>query len=240
MKSRVAALILASLVSSLSCGRSERIGWGDREKPDSVTPPQETSAMAQPAAAPSSAEPVMEEYGRLVNALAEVQFAAMGDEAVAAQWNDLNNEVEALILARSEFHRGLVERRDEIERLIAEDERSSVTMSPQRRAELARHYRNIQVEMARVRNEEFRKPEYAPRLRAFQTTLFDRMRELAPDRVAEIDRMEYLETTTILQPEPALEGAGPEAPSTGPLLPPEALERIRQQQAGQPGDTARR
>lgn len=184
----------------------------------------------------------MEEYQSLARSLAPVQMEAMADSELAARFAELNRDVETRIAQNSRFHRGILERRAEIERIVEAYQRGTLEqeLSDSQMAELARNYRNIQTEMARVRNLEFQSPEFADRAEQFQRALFDRMREIAPGKTAELDRMLELEarlmaaaesTTT---PVPGMQAAPRR--DVLPMVPPEELERILGKPPT-PGDT---
>lgn len=158
--------------------------------PDSaVERGQAQQAEAQQQAEQTEADVVAQEYQRLSRALGPLQMEAMAAPELRAQWNALVADADARVLARSSFHRGLMDRRAEIERLMEQPD----TLTAEQRAELARHYGNIQREMGRVRNEELREPEFYDRFVAFQAALFDRMRELRPEQIYQIDRLQELE-----------------------------------------------
>jgi hypothetical protein len=129
------------------------------------------------------------EYQELSRALGQLQMSAMADSGLRQRWNALVADIDARIATGSAFHRGLLERRAEIERLLEQPD----TLTPTQQAELARHYQNTMMEMARVRNEELSKPEFYGRFKAFQTALYEKMRQLDPMRSAQIDRLEELE-----------------------------------------------
>lgn len=176
--------------SATACGRSEDIGWSGRDIPDSVAAHGvAVESLMQERAAQAEVNALQQEYQQLSRSLQRVQMEALADPEFSDGWNNLVADVDAAILARSAFHRGLQDRRIEIERLMQQPD----TLSEERQAELAQNYRNIQLEMARIRNEEFRKPAFAERFLAFQRALFARMRELAPERGAEINRLLEIE-----------------------------------------------
>lgn len=185
------ALVLGTVWTSVAaCGRSENIGWAGRDIPDSVAAHgAAVESLIEARTAQADADAMVEEYQRLSSSLRQVQMEALADSEFSQRWNALVDEADAAILARSAFHRGLQDRRLEIERLMQQPD----TLSAERQGELAQNYRNIQLEMARIRNEEFRKPAYADRFLEFQRALFARMRQLAPDRAAEINRLLEIE-----------------------------------------------
>ncbi len=185
------ALVLGTVWTSVAaCGRSENIGWAGRDIPDSVAAHgAAVESLIEARAAQTDAGAVVQEYQRLSSSLRQVQMEALADSEFSQRWNALVDEADAAILARSAFHRGLQDRRLEIERLMQQPD----TLSAERQGELAQNYRNIQLEMARIRNEEFRKPAFADRFLEFQRALFARMRQLAPDRAAEINRLLEIE-----------------------------------------------
>ncbi len=173
-----------------ACGRSENIGWSGREMPDSVAAhAAAVESLMEEQAARAEVIRMQQEYAQLSGSLQELQKQVLSEPEFNRQWNALVDAADAAILARSAFHRGLQDRRLEIERLMQQTD----TLSDERQAELAQNYRNIQLEMARIRNEEMRKPAFADRYLDFQRALFARMRELAPDRARDIDRLLEIE-----------------------------------------------
>lgn len=148
-----------------------------------------TESLVQQQVIEAEAQALTQEYQRLSGSLQQVVMQALAEPELESAWSDMIADADAGILARSAFHRGLQTRRQEIERLMQQPD----TMSPERQAELMRNYRNIQLEMARIRNEEFRKPAFADRYLEFQRSLFARMKQLAPERGAEIDRLLEIE-----------------------------------------------
>jgi hypothetical protein len=185
------AVTLAAV--TLSCGRSENVGWAEREMPDSAGRRAEAS-QSDAGESQTGVEAIQREYDQLSRSLKEIQMRAMVDSQLSALWTDLVREVDAFILAKSTFHRQLIERRNEIKLLVAQSQRpGGESLSQGQLAELGRHYQNIQIEMARVRSQEFQRPEFVGGYLEFQAALFARMRQLEPNRTAEIDRMEELE-----------------------------------------------
>jgi hypothetical protein len=191
LKIAVAALLLGPVWTYMAaCGQSENIGWAEREIPDSVAAHgAAVESLIEQRAAQAEVNALQQEYQQLSSSLQQVQMQALADPEFSRQWNALVGDVDAAILARSAFHRGLQDRRVEIERLMQQPD----TLTEERQGELAQNYRNIQLEMARIRNEEFRKPAFADRFLEFQRALFDRMRELAPERATEIERLLEIE-----------------------------------------------
>jgi DNA anti-recombination protein RmuC len=187
----VSALVVGTAWTlAAACGRSENIGWAGRDIPDSVAAfAAAVESLRDERAAQAEVSALTQEYQQLSGSLQQVQMQALSEPEFSRQWNDLVNEADAAILARSAFHRGLQDRRLEIERIMQQPD----TLSEERQGELAQNYRNIQLEMARIRNEEFRKPAIANRFLEFQRALFARMRELAPERRADIDRLLEIE-----------------------------------------------
>lgn len=184
-------LATTALSVASACGRSENIGWSDREKPDSIVARGRASQQrAADLTAQREENAVTQEHRQLAQSLSRLQMQAISDALLNAEWNRLIADIDSTVLGKSGFHRGLIDRKDEIERLLQE---SADTLTDQQRNELRRHYGNIQMEMGRVRNQEMRSPEFAERFLAFHQALFDKMRELAPSRTAEIDRLEQLE-----------------------------------------------
>lgn len=190
-KIAVMALVPASVWTlAAACGRSENIGWSGRELPDSVAAhAAAVESLMEERAAQAEVSRVQQEYQELSRSLQQVQMQVLSEQEFNRQWNALVDAADAAILARSAFHRGLQDRRLEIERLMQQPD----TLSEERQGELAQNYRNIQLEMARIRNEEFKKPAFADRFLGFQRAMFARMRELAPDRARDIDRLLEIE-----------------------------------------------
>ena len=204
-------LVVWLAASAVSCGRSENVGWADREAPDRPgrSPSTQEGAWGQ-------MEPAVqvdpEEYARLSESLDDVQMAVMADSQVMAYWSALVREVDEVILMNSAFHRNLMERLNEIEALVSASEQpGGESLSRGQLAELGRNHRNIQREMARARSEVFQTPEYSPRYLAFQAELYDRMRQLEPSRAEDIDRLERMEKQNFLnqQEPPPVPGMAP-------------------------------
>jgi hypothetical protein len=203
----------ALAVSVLSCGRSENVGWADREVPDSIAARVAAEPGARPETPESRQAALREEYQQLARALGRVQMQAMADTQLSSLWNGLIQDVDAKIFANSDFHRRLLERRSEIEGVFAQARATGQEVPPDKRAELSRNYRNIEIEMARIRNQVLRMPEFAERYMAIQAMLFAKMKELAPDQVVGINRMEELESQ-FFQP---VEEAPPPVPGMQPV-----------------------
>ncbi len=186
-------LAVALAAVTLSCGRSENVGWAEREMPDSAGRRAEASQSGA-GESQTDVEAIKREYDQLLRSLRQIQMRAMADSQLSALWTNMVREVDAFILANSAFHRQILERRNEIESLVAESQRpGGENLSQEQLAELGRYYQNIQIEMARVRSQEFQRPEFVGGYLEFQAALFARMRQLEPNRTAEIDRMEELE-----------------------------------------------
>jgi len=205
----VAALVLGAVsASAAACGRSENVGWAGRDIPDSVAAHgAAVESLIEARTAEAEVDAVAQEYQQLSRSLQQVQMQALADPEFGRRWNELLSDVDAAILARSAFHRGLRDRRVEIERLMQRPD----TLSAERQEQLAQNYRNIQLETARVRNEELRKSAFADRYLEFQRALFDKMRQLAPSRIADIDRLLEIEEQAFvpLEPNPPVPGMQP-------------------------------
>lgn len=204
-------VFVASFAALASCERSQDVGWADRERPDRL-PARRTEATS-PApvpseqAGPGSPTAILQEYQQLAMALDTLRQRAMEDEVLAAEWRQLQAGVQAQIAEGSEFHRGLIVRRAQIETRLAEARETGVPIPQQELQELARHYSNIEAEFARARNELLEQdPGLAARLRALQRRTFRKMRELEPARAAQIDRVQELEGLLFYPPE-SLAGA---------------------------------
>jgi hypothetical protein len=177
--------IAVSLLALASCGRSEDVGWSGREQSDSAG-----ADAAQPAGL--GVEDPELEYQRLGAILEPVSQEAMLDETLMADWQQLLADVETAIIQNSSFHQGLMQRKQEIEARFQEVEETGEEMSEEERATLTRHYTNIQLEMGRQREEDL-KGAFIDRYMEFKARLFDKMRELEPNLVAEINRFEELD-----------------------------------------------
>ena len=182
--------------SLATCGRSENIGWADREIPENAG----QRAADQQAAGQNQADlqidlqVVAQEYNSLGQTLVDLQKTAMADPELSAQWGILVAEVDAIVIENSSFHRGLAERRTEIESRLAASERGEgESLSPEELAELEQYHRNIQMEMARIRREAFQGTEFSGRYLDLQAALYEKMKELDPSRARDIDRLQQLE-----------------------------------------------
>jgi len=189
-------LVVWLAVSLASCGRSESIGWAEREKPDSAgqgVVSQQATQQPQTEAEERLQE-VVEEYRGVARTLAGLQQTAMADPDLSARWGALVADVDAAILTNSKFHRELAERRSEIEDRISAHERGEgESLSEEQLRELARHHRNIQMEMARMRSNAFEQPEFVERYLELQAALYEKMKQLDPSRAEDIDRLAQLE-----------------------------------------------
>ena len=189
-------LVVWLAVPLASCGRSESIGWAEREKPDSTGPGVASQqATQQPQTeAEERLQAVVEEYRGVARTLAGLQQTAMADPDLSAGWAALVADVDAAILTNSKFHRELAERRSEIEDRISAHERGEgESLSQEQLAELARHHRNIQKEMARMRSSAFEQPEFAERYLELQASLYVKMKQLDPSKAEDIDKLARLE-----------------------------------------------
>lgn len=210
-------LVAAYLIVLAGCGRSENVGWADREMPAGAPAqiPAATPATAEQPAA-GSPEALRREYQTLAQTLNPLQRAALADSAVAARWEALNAVLETRLKEESDFYRGLLERRDEIEALLAEAGGGESALSMEQQMELGRHYRNVQTELARARTAQLREPEFARRFSTFRALLFDKMRELDPAKADQLNRFQQLDellfdalvTTTPVRPGPQPDPTG--------------------------------
>lgn len=202
---------LALCVFLAACGRSEKVGWADGRPPeggDGAAGAEATAEAQQPDA--EDAEARVRSYEQLTRTLAPVREQAMRDPEIAAEWERISGDVDQWVLAGSDFHRKLVERREYIESLIGEGVEPPDSLTAEQRAELARHYWNIQAEFTRARNYELLRPRFLPRFKEFRKALFGKMREIAPSRSAEITRMEELEEQLVTaRPESPVGGLEP-------------------------------
>lgn len=208
--------ILAAVVAigALACGRSENVGWSEGEQPEGVRRRMaaiQSDSMLQTDAAeqPSEGEAVRREYNRLGQSLRELQMRVMAEADLTDRWNELISDVDEAIAVSSPFHVDVLERRSEIEELYIESQKpGGQGLSQEEVTQLAQYYRNIEIELARVRNIELRRPEFAVRYLSLQAELFARMRELEPRRAADINRLEQLEQIMLLSQGPPPEGPG--------------------------------
>ncbi len=169
-----------------ACSRSEEVGWSSREQPDSVAP---ASLPAQSGRYVT----LEEEYEALSSGLAAVMQAAMAGEDLQARYQNLIADVDDWVAEQSYFYRGLISRREEIEVRFAEAEETGQQIPDEERSQLLYNYQNIQYDMGRVRDWELQAGEFSDPFWHFKLALFARMRELAPTRTAEIDRLQELE-----------------------------------------------
>ena len=224
-KGPFAHAILAAVVAggALACGRSENIGWSDREQPEDVrrrlAAIQSDSTLQTDAAESSEGEAVRREYNRLGQSLRELQVRAMAEAGLQDRWDELLSDVDEAIAEKSPFHVDILERRSEIESLYMESQKpGGEGLSQDEVMQLAQYYRNIDIELARVRNIELRRPEFAIRYLSLQSELFDKMRELEPRRAVDINRLEQLEQIMLLS-----QGPPPEEPGMGILRKPPGM-----------------
>jgi hypothetical protein len=134
-----------------------------------------------------------QEYEALNNDLSAVMQAAMASEDMQARYQDLIADVDDWIAEQSYFYRGLISRREEIEARFAEAEETGEQIAEAERGQLLFNYQNIQYDLGRAREWELVAGEFTERFWAFKMVLFDRMRELAPTRSGDIDRLQELE-----------------------------------------------
>jgi len=198
VKKLAGGLLVIGLAGPLvSCGRSENIGWADREKPDAVgqgTASQQTG-QESPADSDERLQALVEEYRRVARTLVELQQTAMADPDLSSRWGALVADVDAEIIGNSSFHRQLAERRTEIvNRLDAHERGEGESLSSEQLAELGRHHRNIQMEMARMRSRVFQEPKFAERYLELQAALYEKMKQLDPSRSEDIDNLARLES----------------------------------------------
>lgn len=209
-----ARLVAASLIVLAACGRSENVGWADRDMPEGAAAESRAATSAETAEQPAAGSPeaLQREYQALARALSPLQRAAMADSAVVARWEVLNADLEARLKEQSDFHRGLFERRDELEALLAAAGEGEEALSAEEQAELSGYYRNVQTELARARTAQLREPEFAGRFSVFRAFLFDKMREMDPAKTDQLNRFEQLDELLFN----ALVTAPPAGPGTQP------------------------
>ena len=174
------------MVAVLSCSRSEEVGWSGREMPDSVV--QDST----PGLAPYYAT-LEQEYEAVSANLSAVMQAAMAREEMQARYQNLVADVDDWIAEQSYFYRGLFSRREVIEARFAEAEETGEQIPQEERGQLLVNYQNIQFDVGRAREWELVAGEFTERFWDFKLVLFDRMRELAPTRIGDIDRLQELE-----------------------------------------------
>lgn len=177
---------LAAVVALSSCERSQGVGWADREMPDSLVPDTVTQELA-PSYDPEN------EYRMLANELGPVLSAAMSDEQLRERYTALAAAVDESAAEKSSFYRGLVDRREQIEARFAEAEETGVAIPDSTRTRLLYNYQNIEYELGRYRDYELQAGDFKERFWEFKLALFERMRELAPERVQEINRLQELD-----------------------------------------------
>lgn len=201
MRGNIPTAVACGIVTvvALACGRSEQVGWQDREDvtADSraAAGPRGDTARSgrQPAGPPpGSPQAVMLEYQQLAQALEPIRARAMEDSAITSRWEQLDAAVEDRMVEKDPFVSQLLGRAEEIEEHVAEVEARGDTLTNEERATLGEQWQNIQGTLGQARSQVFREPEFARRLEGFQAALYDRMRELAPDRSEEIGRLETL------------------------------------------------
>ena len=192
---RTLGLISAALLGMVSCGRSENIGWAEREQPagsSRVAAASEAPVASQAADASGAAAARQAEYQSLLVSLEPLREQALADPEIVALSNQFQASLEAELSAGSELFRKLIERRAEIEARFKEAEQKAEVLAEEERALLSEHYGNLQrrlgPEFARLMQE----PQFVAQLKSLQTAVLVRMREIDPARVGEIDRMEAL------------------------------------------------
>ena len=226
---RLGAIVLS--LGVISCGRSDQIGWTAGERGGQTTDTANVAGADQPGAdvaresdptASGQLPPQMydtqglvAEYQRLYESLAPLRARAFQDDEVAAAWEKLLEAADEQILETSEFHRKLIDRREEIIDRMEQAEESAEMVPVAEQMRLAGHLKNIEREMARMRNIEIQQPAFKPLMLQFHALLYEKMRELEPEREAEINRMEQVGQQLILVSEP---------PPRNPVLPLEIPE----------------
>ncbi len=187
------AAFIVLLGAADACGRSDSIGWADRERPG-----RDRTSGGQAASGPAAREPTeaispeLAEYQRVAKSLQGLRVKAMEDETLAARWTTLLSAVDSRVAQMDEFKRGLVERQYEIEVRFAEAEESGEEIAEEERTLLMQQYQNVQSTLGDPRNEVFAQPEFARALEAYKAALYRKMRSLEPQRAAEVDRLEFL------------------------------------------------
>jgi hypothetical protein len=181
----VLLLSLASVVL-IGCDRSDGVGWADRERPAEAGS-VDTTATAVEATTPDS------DYEQLGELLNPIMRRAMEDGELGDRYQELIAEIEDAIAEKSAFYRGLMDREEEIEARFAEAEETGEPIPEATRDTLLYHYRNINYEIWRRVDYELQAGEFKDEFWEFKLELFARMRELAPERAEDIDRLQQLE-----------------------------------------------
>ncbi len=187
------AVFIVLLGAADACGRSDSIGWADRERPGRDRTSAGQAASGPAARGPTEAiSPQLAEYQRVAKSLQGLRLKAMEDETLAARWTTLLSEVDSRVAQMDELKRGLVDRQYEIEVRFAEAEESGEQIAEEERTLLMQQYQNVQSTLGGPRNEVFAQPEFARALENFKAALYRKMRDLEPQRAAEVDRLESL------------------------------------------------
>ncbi len=187
------AVFIVLLGAADACGRSDSIGWADRERPG-----RDRASGRQAASGPvtrgltEAISPELAEYQRVANSLQGLRLKAMEDETLAARWTTLLSAVDSRVAQMDEFKRGLVERQYEIEGRFAKAEESGEEIAEEERTLLMQQYQNVQSTLGDPRNEVFAQPEFARALENFKAALYRKMRDLEPQLAAEVDRLQFL------------------------------------------------
>ncbi len=203
MHERLRKAVIGSMLAvsagwaALGCGRSENVGWSQRDIPDSLAAvAAEQGAAARAAAAQGSSS---QEYQQLAESLSRLQMEALADPEISAQWTRLLADVDEAIVTKSEFHRQLLERRNQIDSLVTQSMLpGGERLTREQETELIYNLENIESEMRRVRKVEFQGLQFRRRYLRLQADLYERMRVLAPERKTELDRLEELELQMFL------------------------------------------
>ncbi len=187
------AVFIVLLGAADACGRSDSIGWADRERPGRDRASGRQAASGPVTRGPTEAiSPKLAEYQRVAKSLQGLRLKAMEDETLAARWTTLLSAVDSRVAQMDEFKRGLVERQYEIEVRFAEAEESGEEIAEEERTLLMQQYQNVQSTLGGPRNEVFAQPEFARALENFKAALYRKMRDLEPQLAAEVDRLQLL------------------------------------------------
>lgn len=181
-------LLILAVLPLTGCERSSNVGWADREKPDSAGRNADSAA-----AAPAVATDPNAEYEELANSLSPIMRSAMEEDELGDRYRELIADVEDAIAEKSAFYRGLMDREEEIEARFARAEETGEPIPEEERSTLLYHYRNINYEIKRRVDYELQAGDFKDPFWEFKLDLFERMRELAPERAADIDRLLELE-----------------------------------------------
>ncbi|NIR42625.1 MAG: hypothetical protein GWN51_00515 [Gemmatimonadetes bacterium] len=205
----ISRLLLSLLAVALlvACERSADVGWANREGREAAPQGDTAASGASNGSAPEAASNWArgDEYERLGRSLSSVLRSAREEEEMRERHAALVAEVEDAVAEKSSFYRGLMDRKEEIEARFAEVEESGEPLSDEERAKLLYQYRNINYEIMRIVEYELQAGDFRDEFWEYKLTVFERMRELAPARIDDIDRLQELERDRPVQIAPPLQ-----------------------------------